>query len=273
MKRQILFLGQPALLFIVLCWGLGQALCFGAGPVTRSTQPMLIDYEEPRLLIGRIFAMGTEPKKLLFTSQRTATRSGSMVKVMCEYTYPDGSVAARDKIVYDGGQLVSFETDELQTNEKGSAAVRADPRNPAKRKVFFEYNRGRGNEAKKSTNTENLETETLVDDMIPAFIVSHWEALAKGTPARFRYIVLSRSETVGFKLVKHSEMTWNGTPALRLKMEPTSFIIAQLVDPIFFIVEKNGAHRILQYIGRTTPLIRDGNKWKDLDADTIFDWK
>lgn len=217
--------------------------------------------------------MGTEPRKLLFTSQRTAMRSGTTVKVTCEYTYPDGSVAARDSIVYEGGQLVSFETDELQTHEKGSAVIRIDPRNPGKRKVFFEYSRGQGSAEKKSTSSESLESETLVDDMIPGFIAGHWDALAKGATAKFRYIVLSRTETVGFKLVKHSEMTWKGTPAVRLKMEPTSFIIAQLVDPVFFIVEKNGAHRILEYIGRTTPLIRDGNKWKDLDADTVFEWK
>jgi hypothetical protein len=108
--------------------------------------------------------------------------------------------------------------------------------------------------------------------MIPAFIVSHWNALAAGTPAKFRYLVLSRVETVGFRLIKESETTRQGKAVLRLKMEPTSIIIAQLVDPLYFIVEKDAPHRIFQYLGRTTPVIKNGNKWKDLDADTVFEW-
>jgi hypothetical protein len=29
---------------------------------------------------------------------------------------------------------------------------------------------------------------------------------------------------------------------------------------------------VLQYDGRTTPKLKDGSKWKDLDAATVFDW-
>jgi hypothetical protein len=109
--------------------------------------------------------------------------------------------------------------------------------------------------------------------MIQAFIATHFDALAKGSAAKFRYIVLSRKETVGFKLVKESETTWHGKPVLRIRMEPTSIIIARLVDPLIFVVEKDGAHHILEYAGRTTPRIKAGNKWKELDAITVFDWK
>jgi len=37
-------------------------------------------------------------------------------------------------------------------------------------------------------------------------------------------------------------------------------------------VEKDGAHRVLEYLGRITPKQRDGTKWKDLVARTIYDW-
>ena len=74
-------------------------------------------------------------------------------------------------------------------------------------------------------------------------------------------------------MAKDSEATRDGKPVVRFKMEPTSVIIAQLVDPIFFVVEKQGAHRVLEYDGRTTPLIKSGNKWKDLDAVTVYEWK
>jgi hypothetical protein len=246
----------------------------GATPIAANSRTNAIDYEEPKLLIGTIFEMAPDPKKVLFTSQRTATRSGSTVRVVCEYTYPDGSLAARETMVYEAGKFASFDLEELQTFEKGRVAVRPDPKNPEKEKLFFEYSTGQGSDARKKSNTEALENETLVDDMIPQFIVTHWDALLKGSPAKFRYIALSRAETVGFKLVKESETTWHGKSVVRIKMEPTSLIIAQLVDPLFFVVEKDGAHRIVEYIGRTTPQIKkDNGKWKDLDAVTIFDSK
>lgn len=175
--------------------------------------------------------------------------------------------------MYEAGQFASLVTEELQTGDRGSAVVRPDPKSFGKRRVYFDYTTGQGSAARTSSDSERIEHETLVDDMIPAFMVSHWDALMQGATATFRFIVPSRTETVGFKLVKDSETVWRGTAAVRLRMEPTSFIIAQLVDPVFFTVEKGGRHRILEYVGRTTPLIRKGNKWKELDAVIIFDLK
>ena len=55
-------------------------------------------------------------------------------------------------------------------------------------------------------------------------------------------------------------------------MEATSVIIAALIDPIRLTMEKEGRHHVLQYVGRTAPKIKNGNKWNDLDAVTVFDW-
>jgi hypothetical protein len=268
--RLIPLTGLPVVFLLGI---LGRASCLAAvspaGPPPRT----FTDYEEPKLLVGNIYALGSAPQKLLFKSQRTATRHGTTVNVTCEYTYPDGSLAARDSIVYEAGRLLSFATDLFQNGERGSAVIRTDPRNRGKQQICFDYTTGLGSAAKISHASESVEQETLVDDMIPVFIGGHWDQLMKGAPARFRFVVLSRRETIGFKLVKDSETVWHGIAAVRLRMEPTSFIIAQLVDPIFFIVEKDRRHRFLEYQGRTTPLIRTGDKWKDLDASTVFDWE
>jgi hypothetical protein len=244
----------------------------GAAAPGASKSATAIDYEEPKLLVGNIFPLGPDPKKVLFKSERTGARDGTTVKVVCKYTAADGSVAARDQISYGSGKLLSFSTDEYQTGEKGSAVIRTDPGHPGQRTIFFEYAASPGAVPKKGSENERTDMETLVDDMIPGFITTHWNELTSGAPAKFRYIVPARCETVGFRLVKESETTRNGKPVLRIKMEPTSFIIAQLVDPLYFVVEKNGAHRILQYLGRTTPVLKNGNKWKELDADTVFEW-
>jgi len=250
--------------------GGGFSLC--AQAQSAKPQKAMIDYEEPKLLIGNIFAPEARPNKLLFKSRRMATRTGTTVKVLCEYTYPDGSLAARDLITYEAGHLVSVETDEFQIGETGKAVIGPDPKSAGQRRIVFEYTKGHGGEEKRSSDSESLQNDTLVDDMIPDFMVSHWDGLMAGETAKFRFIALSRKETVGFKLVKESETTRAGKAVVRIKMEPTSIIIARLVDPLYFIVEKDGAHRVLEYIGRTTPLIKNGAKWKDLDGDTVFDW-
>ena len=268
------YLNGPRRLSLALPCTLAACFCICGAPFRACSQTRAVDYAEPKLLVGNIFAVSAHPTECLFKSERRSTRSGSTVHVSCDYTYPNGSPAARDRIVYEAGQLTSFEEEELQTGEKGSAAIRPDPKNPDHWRIYFEYAIGQGSAVKKSTSSEALDNDTLIDDMIPAFIVSHWEQLNEGLPVKFRYIVLSRKETVGFKLVKDTETTWQNQPVLHIKMEPTSFIIAQLVDPLLFVVEKGGNHHILQYIGRTTPLIKtNGNKWKELDAISIFDWK
>jgi hypothetical protein len=228
------------------------------------------NYLEPHRLPGNMFPISGGP--LLFKSERRAFETNGAVHAICDYTYPNGKLAAQDRIVYRNGQLVSFEEDQLQLEEKGSAVIRPDPRHPGAHKIFFTYTTGQGSAARTSSASEALENDTLADDMIGPFIASHWSVLEKGAPAKFRLLVLSRKETVGFKFVKESEATRKGVPVVRLRMEPTSFIIARLVDPLFFDVEKNPPHRILEYRGRTTPLVRNGNKWKDLDALCVYDW-
>ncbi len=60
---------------------------------------------------------------------------------------------------------------------------------------------------------------------------------------------------------------------LVVRMEPSSSFLGTLVDPLVFTLEQAPPHRVLQYVGRTTPKIQVAGKWKDLDAVTVFDWK
>ena len=56
-----------------------------------------------------------------------------------------------------------------------------------------------------------------------------------------------------------------------IRMEASSWVVGLVVDPLFFTMEKDGQHRVLQYTGRTTPKIKSKSGWKDLDAVTVFD--
>ena len=233
--------------------------------------PSAVDYYEPPVLTGTVYAKAADPKEVLFTFKRTATRSGQTINVLREFTSPDDKIVARERDQYEGDRLVSFELEEPGSGATGTVVVDAEGKNSSERKIRFTYSASA--DSPKKTDSEKFQEDTLIGDMIAPWIAAHWTALTNGAAVKFRYAVVERKETVGFKFVKESEGTWRGIPVITVKMEPTSWVIARLVDPLLFTVEKEGRHRILQYIGRTTPRLQHGKKWEDLDAVSIYDWK
>jgi hypothetical protein len=230
-----------------------------------------LTYEDPRSLAAVINRQGPGSSTLLFGFQREAVRTGQMLDVRRDYTYPDGKLAARERALYEGNDLVLYELQESQIGARGSARIRRVPGNPAKGSIEFEYSKAPGTAPK--TSTEALAQNTLIGDMVAPFLVSHWTELRRGEKLRCRYIVVPRRETVGFTFVEDSQATGQSQDVVIIRMEATSRFVAALVDPVFFTIEKASPHRILQYAGRTVPKIQAGGKWRDLDAVTVFDWK
>jgi len=229
-----------------------------------------LKYEEPTYLSASIYARTGNPDTLLFRFKRVAKRSGSTLEVQREFTYPDGRIANREHVVYHGGDLSSYEVQEAQIGAEGSATIRHSAAKPVKGIIEFAYTKEPGGRTK--AHAESLVEDSLVGDMVGPFLAEHWEALMRGEKVKCRYIVISRRETVGFTFIKDSESTWRGQRVLQVKMEPTSRLIAALVDPLMFSIEMAAPHRILMYVGRTTPKTQVDGKWKDQDAITIFDW-
>jgi len=230
-----------------------------------------LEYEEPRFLAAAINGQGSESGKLLFKFEREAVRSGNKLNVQRDYAYPDGKLAARERAVYEGNDLVLYELQETQIGARGSARIQRVPGNPAKGTIEFEYSKAPGEAP--STSTEALAANTLIGDMVAPFLVSHWEELSRGAKVKCRYIVVPRRETVGFNFVKDTERSGQDAAVVVIRMEAASPFIAVLVDPGYFTMEKAPPHRVLQFVGRTVPKMRSGTKWKDLDAVTVFDWK
>jgi hypothetical protein len=242
---------------------------FGADPPTPVADKL--KYEEPRYIPGKIYAQGSSRQELLFDFKRVTNRSGPTLRVEREFNYPDGKPAVRERVVYENDALVSYELEEIQIGMAGSARIRHSTDNPAKSSIEFEYGKQQAG-GKVKTRTETLAENTLVGDMVGVFLLSHWDALVRGEKVKCRYIVVPRRETVGFAFVKDSESKWQGKDVIVIKMHASSTFIAALVEPVFFTIKKAPPHHVLQYVGRTTPKLQSGSKWKDLDAVTIFDW-
>ncbi|HEX5220700.1 MAG TPA: hypothetical protein VFZ59_14100 [Verrucomicrobiae bacterium] len=205
----------------------------------------------------------------LFEFKRSATRTGTNLHVLSEYTLPDGEVVARETVTYHGDHLAAFTLDETQTGATGSVRLVRQPAKPAGGKIEFNYRAPKG---KLETATESLRPDTLISDMIGPFLADHWTDVMNGREVKCRYLVVPRKETIGFTFRRHAETTWRGKPVVVIRMEASSWVIGLAVDPLFFTMEKEEPHRILQYTGRTTPKVKSQSGWKDLDAVTVFDW-
>jgi hypothetical protein len=232
--------------------------------------PEPFDYSTPSLITGTLYEVGSERKKVLFTFQRTAVRTGSTVNVERKFLSPDGSVAASESAVYESGRLVSFLMKEFQANVSGRIQVKPDPKKPAQQKLYISY--GHGLEPQKG-DSEDLPANTVVDDTLYPFLLAHWDDLMRGDAVKFHFVSLEWERTFMFRLVKVGEILQNGRTEVRIKMEPTNLLVARLVDPLTFVVDQASPHRIISYVGRTTPRTKKGKSWKYLEAETVFDWK
>lgn len=224
-----------------------------------------IDYLDPKVFTGTIYS-DASLKQVLFKFRRTATSSGSEIHVVREFNLPNGKLAAREQVVYEGNQLKSITLEEMQAGARGVAEVQSVG---GEAKMNFNYTEG----STKKTGSEKFLNDILTSDMVGPFIAAHFDEIARGAVVKCRLISVSRAETVGFKFLKESDATWQGKPVMVVTLQPSSVIIAHLVDPLHFVVEKDGMHRVLEYTGRTTPSIEKNGKWEDLDAVTVFDWK
>ena len=228
------------------------------------------DYAEPRLFTGTLYEIGSGQKEVLYTFRRTATRSGATVHVEREFFGSNGSVVAEEKVVYESGRLVSFQMREFQAQVSGAVQIAPDPKDPQRQQLLIGYAKGLN---PPKGDAQKLQPDTVFDDTVYPFMMAHWDELMRGDTVKFRFISLEHERTFMFRMVKAGESVKDGRTVEQIRMEPAGLLVARLVNPLLFTVEKDSPHHILSYTGRTTPRVKKGKTWKYLDAETVFDWK
>src|SRR5439155_13825483 len=178
MKRQVITksgMGCLALAFVI-----GLPGCLARSAEAGKSGPGELKYEEPKHLTGSIFAREAGQERLVFKFKREATVSGSTLDVLRDYTYPDGALAAREHVVYEGGRLLLFELEERQIGAAGSASIVLDPGNPAKGRIELRYGKTAPGAGKPKVIVEPWREDTLTADMVGPFLAAHWAALMRG---------------------------------------------------------------------------------------------
>lgn len=237
---------------------------------TNSTPAEPFDYANPPVIKATLYEIGSAEKKVLFTFRRSATQTGDTVHAERQFLRPDGSVAAVENVVYNAGQLVSFQMKEFQANVSGDIEISPDPNKPGRQKMVIAFSHSL--QPSKGT-AQTLAPDTVIDDNLYPFMLAHWDDLMRGGTVKFHFVSLEWKRTFMFHFVKTGEATRDGRAVELIKMEPTNIFVAHFVNPLYFTVEKDAPHRILSYLGRTTPRVKKGSSWKYLDAETVFDWK
>ncbi len=240
-----------------------------AGDASHPAKSAAYDYAKPELLTGTLYAIGSDRKTVLYTFRRIATHSGATVHVERQFYLTNGTLAAVDKVQYVSNELVSYRMQEFQARVSGAVQVAPDPKDPARQQICIGYGPGLNPPKGKA---QDLPPDTVFDDTVYPFMMAHWDDLIRGDTVKFRFISFEWERTFGFEFVKTGESEQNGQPVVQITMQPANMIIAALVDPLIFTVEKASPHRVLSYIGRTTPRIQKGKSWKYLDAETVFNY-
>ncbi len=254
---------------------LGLMLWLATGSVVLATDTVppatagTFDFANPKIFTGTLYETGSNRKKILYQFRRTAVRTGDTVRVTREFTTTNGSPAAVENIVYESSRFVSYQMQEFQADVSGRIEIAPDSKNPAQSKLFISY--GNGLNPPKG-DAQNLPTDMVIDDTLYPFLLAHWEELMRGDTVKLHFISLERKRPFVFRLVKTGESTAAGRAEVQIKMESVNLLVGRLVNPLVFTVEKTGEHRVISYLGRTTPRISKGTTWKYLDAETVFDW-
>lgn len=194
----------------------------------------------------------------LYTLDLQLTTKEDGVHSKASYKDVDGKEVVREEGLIKGAQVLRYEITQGQTQEKGRFFVEGDM-------IRFEYE-GKG---KKKQAEEKIKGTILAPANFNAFVVENWDRLAGGKKLDVRFAVWDRLETVGFTLQKMKDLDSRGSQWMELRMKPTSFVIAALVDPIF-LWYSHGDKKLMVMEGRVAPKQLKDGKWKDLDARVVY---
>ena len=221
---------------------------------------MLFVYpSRPEVLKKKFYKQGTEMKTLLYESRAVTEMVGPQKVQRQVYKDVRGKIAIKEEVLWRNGKFSKLVIEQKQIGETWIIERIG-------KKILFLKIKKNGEEIKE---LEDYEENFVVAQTLKQFFRKNWGKILSGDTIHARFGVPERQETVGFKYFKVSEETIRGHKVIVVKMKPSSFIIAAIVDPLYFYLKKDGTG-VLKMTGRTILKVKNGNDWETLDADIAF---
>ena len=209
------------------------------------------------VLTAEIYEMNSDRKKKLFSMRTVIEKDSQGIETRVgEFKDLEGRVVLKEVAKVKGAEFLESRIEQLQLNKIVSMKVKNG------NELEFQITEN-GNEQKPVTDRAKRK---LV--LIPAFqnfILENWPQLLKGEKVEFDLGVWQRQEILPFRIQK----TGQENDRVFLTMEINNRLLRFLLPTaIQFVMDENGV--LLEQKGRVQPMIRDGKKFKDLDAEAIY---
>jgi hypothetical protein len=207
---------------------------------------------------SEIFKKGSNRTEKLYSVTYKFDTAGSDEVRTFEYFDPKGVLALREITSLKNGKVTKVVVEQKQINQVGTIEV-------ADAKLVFTVEES----GKKKSSSEKFKEPFLVPANLQDFVSANWEEIDKGKTFDFRWGVWFRKETVGFEFTKIGDEQEGAEQVMVVRMKPSSWLIAKLVDPIIFKFNRS-TKRLSSFIGRVAPKQAVGGDYKDLDGEVVY---
>ncbi len=210
---------------------------------------------------AKLYELNSDKQKLLYQMKREETNVSDNTNVKTTITEPTNKKeAVIEELLLKDGKILKYQIHQKQLGDERTLEVKDG-------KVIFTT----VSDGKTKTDQEDLAPNLVVGPTVIDYLKKNWKDIVGGETISIRFAVLERRDTVGFKFFKESELKINGKDCIVVKMKPTSFIIAAVVNPLLFTFEKDSV-KLLELKGRTLLKQNVNGTWKDLDADIVYEY-
>ena len=222
--------------------------------------------DAPLVRRARIFELGHLDAAPLFLQEtRYEKIEGGAERESTRIVDPSGALALTEVATYLGDRLISQEVVQYQIAKRYTAQVMGGE------VQFHTFKKDeKGSWVPESNGKDSFTDDFISGPVTEAYLARRWNELRAGKELRVRFGVFETDGTVGFKFSMTHESEVGDRPAIRLRMEASSFFIRCLVSPIDIDLDRE-THSFLRFRGRTPLRKNDHGRLKPLDAEILYE--
>lgn len=201
-----------------------------------------------------IYNFGGGP--ILYRGTRTETVENGRMTATTEYVDANGRAVQRTVGVHEiaSRRPVSYLLEDLRSGEQERIEVKGA-------QVVLAYRVSKAEAGKESTLA--LPADAVFSPTVVPFMKYRWDALRRGESFNFPLLVPSRRDIYTFRVSEDKTSPLAGPGKVVMRMEPGTWLIRQLVDPLYFVLRADGSHELLEFHGRAS-IKTDGGETQDL---------